>query len=187
MYYGERTILRGLEISDVDDIMENWNNVELRQFLLAAVPHSRDQEIDFIKYTWSSRAKGTDYIFAITDFNNKFLGICGLEGISPIHKSATLGIAIHSKENWGKGFGTDAMIVLCAFGFQIANLYRIDLEYHDFNIRAEKSYPFVGFKGIGTKRKAHYVSGKYHDSVMMDILKPEFEEKFPNYDLKQKE
>ena len=187
MYYGEKTILRGLEISDVDDIMENWNDVELRQFLLSAVPHSRDQEIDFIKYSWASRAKGTDYIYAITDSENKFLGICGLEGINPIHKSAELGIAIHAKENWGKGLGTDAMIVLCAFGFQIANLNRIQLEYHDFNIRGAKSYPLVGFKEIGKKRNAHYVLGKYHDSIMMDLLKPEFDEKFPNYDLKQKE
>ncbi|OLS24266.1 MAG: putative ribosomal N-acetyltransferase YdaF [Candidatus Heimdallarchaeota archaeon LC_2] len=187
MYYGTKTILRGLELSDVDDIMENWNDVELRQFLFAAVPHSKEQEIDFIKQSWTARAKGIGYVLAITDLDGKFLGICGLESINSIHRSATLGIAIHAKENWGKGYGTDAMITLCAFGFQIVNLNRIELDYHDFNIRAEKSYPIVGFKEIGRRRKAHFVLGQYHDTVIMDLLKSEFDEKYPSFDFKQKE
>ncbi len=42
MYYGEKVHLRALELEDLDEVMENWNNLEMRQFLATAWPMSRE-------------------------------------------------------------------------------------------------------------------------------------------------
>ncbi len=186
MYYGEKSILRGLELDDIDPIMENFNDLEMRKYLLSPVPYSRDDEIDWIRSTWQSRKSGRSYTFAITDMDRNFLGTCSLESIHPIHRSATLGIAIYPKENWGKGYGLDALISLCWVGYNIINLNRIELEYLDFNIRGEKLYLKLGFKKSGVRREAYFVNGKYHDSIVMDLLHDEFNAKYPNLNLERK-
>ena len=186
MYYGQKTILRSLELSDIDPIMENFNDLEMRKYLLSAIPYSREDEIEWIRSTWQARRSGTSYTFAITDIEDNFLGTCSLESIHPFHRSAVLGIAIYPKENWDKGYGSDALISLCWVGFNILNLNRIELEYLEFNQRGGKVYPKLGFKQSGVRRAAHFVNGKYHDSIVMDLLRDEFNAEYPEIDLERK-
>ncbi|NHJ86975.1 MAG: GNAT family N-acetyltransferase [Asgard group archaeon] len=178
MFEGEKVILRGVELSDLDSIMESWNTLELRTFLSTPMPFSREEEENWIKSTWERRRSGQAYIFAVIDKNTKeFLGTAGLEDVSGIHKSAVLGIAIHKKENWSKGFGTDTMRVLLDIGFKYLNLNRIELFVFDFNIRGVKTYLKVGFKEVGKKRQAFYSNGKYNDMIIMDILREDWEKR----------
>ncbi|MHA2276977.1 MAG: GNAT family N-acetyltransferase, partial [Candidatus Kariarchaeaceae archaeon] len=171
MYYGQKTVLRGLELSDVDKIMAHFNNLELRKNLLTAIPFSENQEIEWIKRTWQQMQNGSGYTFAVTTSENQFIGTASLEGIHPVHRSASLGIALYPKKYWDKGFGTDACITLCGVGFNLLNINRIELEYHDFNKRGERVYQKIGFKHVGIRRKTHFIEGEYHDSVLMDILR----------------
>ena len=53
-------------------------------------------------------------------------------------------------------------------------LNRVELETFDFNKRAQKCYLKVGFKEVGRRRKARFIDGKYHDDIIMDILKDEW-------------
>ena len=46
----------------------------------------------------------------------------------------------------------------------------------EYNERAIHVYEKLGFKEVGRKREAHYLQGKYHNIVVMDILKREFSE-----------
>ncbi|MFV2014630.1 MAG: GNAT family N-acetyltransferase, partial [Candidatus Heimdallarchaeota archaeon] len=59
-------------------------------------------------------------------------------------------------------------------------------EYHEFNRRGEKLYPKLGFKQTGVRREAHFVNGKYHDSIVMDLLRDEFNSKYPALNLERK-
>lgn len=182
MYFGKKVILRGLELSDVDHIMKKWNTLELRKTLGSQIPHSIQEEEDWIKESWEQRKKGTHYGFAITDYDGKFLGTVGLFRINQITRSAELGIAIHNSENQGKGYGSDAVITISAFGFKILNFHRIHLSYVDGNLGA-KAYSKAGFQETGRERDAHFILGRYKDLIKMDILESEFREKFADYTL----
>lgn len=178
MYEGEKVRLRGVELSDLDSIMENWNNLKLRQFLSTPMPFSREEEKEWIQSTWERRKKGIAYQFAVEHKETKeFLGTAGLFDIDNIVRSAELGIAIHAEKNWGKGYGTDTMEVLLKIGFDYLNLNRIELRVFDFNERAIKTYKKVGFTEVGKHRQAYFRNSEYIDVIFMDILREEWLQK----------
>ncbi len=175
MFEGKKVLLRSVELTDLDDILEHFNTIDLRKFISTPIPYSREEEEQWIRKTWEERQKGVAYHFAIVKKDTReFLGTCGLFDINTITRTAELGIAIHAKKNWGKGFGTDTMTVLLNIGFKFLNLHRIELRVFEFNKRAIRTYEKVGFKTVGKLRQAHFSDGKYHNVILMDILQDEW-------------
>jgi RimJ/RimL family protein N-acetyltransferase len=60
------------------------------------------------------------------------------------------------------------------FAFDEMNLHRIQLSVYEFNQRAMRCYEKCGFRHEGRAREAFYREGKYHDSLLMAILRQEF-------------
>ena len=77
---------------------------------------------------------------------------------------------------WGKGYGKDALRVLAQYLFQAMNLHRIQLDTWDENNRALRAFEGLGFQVEGRLRQAVFVRGKYHDSIVMGLLRDEWEE-----------
>lgn len=59
--------------------------------------------------------------------------------------------------------------------FNRLNLNRLELRVHDYNERAYKCYLKCGFRESGRLRKNSQFNGKYTDTIIMGILKSEFE------------
>ncbi len=181
MYYGEKVCLRALEVEDLDDIMKHWNNLEIRQYLNSQTPMSRQAEQRWLEQsTTLDPWKDGKMILAIDDKKTgKFLGTVSVFDISKQHKRAEFGIAIHSPENLGKGYGTDATRVMLWVAFHILGLNSIFLLTLGSNERAQKAYEKAGFKRSGVFRKGAYVKGVFQDFIIMDILKEEFFVEYP--------
>ncbi len=179
MFEGEKVILRSLELTDLETIMQFWNNITLRRELGPVVPHSRKEREDWIKSTWVQRRVGEAFIFAIDDLKTKKLvGHCSLKNIRVINRTASASIVIYDEKNRGKGYGTDVMRVLLRIGFDYLNLHRIGLNVFDTNPRAIHVYEKVGFTKVGVMRHTDYVEGKYVNDVAMDILEDEWRAKY---------
>ncbi|MDH5404277.1 MAG: GNAT family N-acetyltransferase [Candidatus Heimdallarchaeota archaeon] len=187
MYYGEKVVIRGLELSDTEELLKYWNDLELRRFLFNQLPNSKEEEEEFIRSTWSSRKSNREYLFAVDTLEGVFIGTTGLSFVDPINRAAVFGIAIFNKEYWGKGYGTDITRVICGFGFNILNIHSIRLDYLDGNEGGKKAYTRVGFKEVGRLRQSIYRNGSYTDRILMDILKDEFNALNPNFTLTKKE
>lgn len=176
-FIGEKIRLRQLEKSDIDAIIKDWNTYETRRYLGNIFPNSRADEEKWIERVQQNQREGKEYVFVIERIEDEaFLGTCGLHNISWIDRYAILGIAIYNPVNLNKGYGTEAMKLLLKIGFDFLNLHRIELEVFERNERAKHVYKKVGFKEVGRRRQTRYIEGKYWDSVIMDILKEEYEE-----------
>ena len=75
---------------------------------------------------------------------------------------------------WGKGYGTEATQLICAYGFCFLSLYSIHLQVHAYNAAGVKAYEKVGFKHAGRLRGVLLVNGTRHDDLLMDLLRDEF-------------
>lgn len=113
--------------------------------------------------------KGHNYLI-VDKASDSVIGGLGLMDIDQAHGTAELGIVIGDKGYWGKGYGTEAMRLLAAYGFDYLNLGNIMLKVYSYNARAIKAYEKVGFKRIGARRGALRLEGKRHDIVYMDML-----------------
>ena len=111
--------------------------------------------------------------------------ICLVEGERPIGEvllmdidrvngSAEVGIFIGEPDEWGKGYGTDAVRALVDFGFTELRLERVWLEVATDNARAERSYAKVGFTREATLRHDRWEGGRYTDGHIMSILRDEW-------------
>ncbi len=169
--------MRSFELTDLDEIMKHWNNMELRNLLGSADrgPASREEEEEFIRRTWEARKERKAFQFAIeTIAEDKLIGGVGLFDLDWTSRSATVGISIYNPECWGKGYGTESMKLILSFAFRTLNLRRVELDTFDFNKRAQKCYLNLGFQEVGRRREARYIDGKYHDDILMDILREEW-------------
>jgi diamine N-acetyltransferase len=181
MYYGEKVNLRALELEDLDTIMENWNNLEMRRFLATAWPMSRSMERKWLeRVTTMDPWRDGSLVLAIEDKKTQeFLGTVSLFDISKQDRRAEFGIAIHNPDNFGRGYGTDATRVMLWVGFHILGLNSIFLLTLDENERAQRAYEKAGFKRVGTFRQAAFILGKFQDFQIMDVTREEFLKAYP--------
>ncbi len=105
------------------------------------------------------------------------VGSMGLRGICPRSRRAELWIYLGDKAVWGKGLGQEAIFALCRYGFVEMNLFRIWLETDPQHRSALRCYEKAGFINEGTLRKAYYRRGKFRDTCIMGLLRPDFEKK----------
>jgi RimJ/RimL family protein N-acetyltransferase len=174
MIEGKMVRIRALEQTDIDEIMKWVNDPEVIDNLLMRYPVSR-----YLEEKWLEKAYDTgdmrNKTFALETKDGVYLGGIGLHKINWENRNAEVGIVIGKKEYWGKGYGTDAMLALLDFAFNHMNLHRVYLQVYDFNVRGIRSYEKCGFKKEGALRDDRFSRGKYHDTVIMGILKEEFE------------
>jgi RimJ/RimL family protein N-acetyltransferase len=88
--------------------------------------------------------------------------------------SAELGIFIGEPDEWGKGYGTDAVNALVEFGFGELRLERIWLEVWTENARARRAYEKAGFVYEATLRNDRYEGGRFTSGDVMSILRDEW-------------
>ena len=103
------------------------------------------------------------------------IGEVMLTDLDYVNGSASLGIVIGEPDEWGKGYGTDAVRALVDFGFAELRLERIWLEVATDNPRAERSYTKAGFTREATLRHDRWEGGRYTDGHIMSILRDEWQ------------
>lgn len=126
-------------------------------------------------------AHGTDRFFFVVcrREDDRAVGSIDLHEVDRRNGSASLGIAIGEEADRGKGYGTDALIALVAFGFDQLRLERIELDVYAYNARARGVYERVGFVLEGTLRRALYRDGAFHDVHRMSVLRDEWAARHP--------
>ena len=168
---GEKCYLSPVSMDDVEKYTEWLNDMEIGQFVTLS-----DTVLDIDKESALLRKlMDNDYIFAIVEKDtNKVIGNCGIHNVSQVHRNASLGIFIGEKTFWNQGIGAEATNLLLDFAFNILNLHNIYLSVLSYNKRAIRCYEKIGFKKIGVQREFMFVSGKYHDVYLYDMLASEF-------------
>ncbi len=171
---GKKIRIRAIEKTDIDEIMKWVNDPGVVDNLLMRYPVSRYQEEKWIEKMLDGTSD-RNKVFAVETKDGVYLGGIGLHRISWENRNAEVGIVIGKKEYWNKGYGTDAMMTILDFAFNRMNLHRVYLRVFSFNERGIRSYEKCGFRKEGILRKDLYAHGKYHDTIIMGILKDEFE------------
>lgn len=107
--------------------------------------------------------------------DNRLLGDINLDVINDWNsRDAFVGLGIGNREDWGKGYGTDAMKIILRFAFTEINLRRATLTVFEYNLRAIRSYEKTGFQHEGRLRGALLRDGKRWDMLYMGILREDW-------------
>jgi diamine N-acetyltransferase len=102
------------------------------------------------------------------------IGTTALAHVDHRQRTAEFGIVIGEKDAWGKGYGTEATVLLLDYGFTALGLHNILLQVYSDHERAIRAYTRAGFRVIGRRREAHRRGGRVYDIIAMDCLASEF-------------
>ena len=172
MLEGEKVRLVVLEKHHLPDIVSHWNDPEMRVFLDSYIPNSVTHEEQWMESVQERMKRRKEFSFAVEHIETgEFLGTVSLHDIDWISRSSTLGIVIHQKKNWNKGYGREGLSLIIDYAWTHLNLERIELSVYDFNHRAMHVYETVGFKTYGTAHHKHYIKGEYVDTHYMELLR----------------
>jgi diamine N-acetyltransferase len=181
MIFGERIRFRGVERDDIPTFVKWLNDPEVIQGILVHNPISQADE-----ESWFERMitrPPDEHVFAIEAKESGvgagtqtwiLIGTYAFDGINWRTHSAEFGIMIGDKSYWNKGYGTEAVRLLCQHGFKTLNLNRIYLHVFETNPRAIRAYEKAGFVLEGTERQAEFKDGRFIDVLRMSLLRDEF-------------
>ena len=110
----------------------------------------------------------------VVESSSELIGYAGICDISEVNKSGEYYIFIGNKGFWGKGIGTEVTRKILKIGFAEYHLNRIMLTVFEPNVAGFKAYGKSGFKIEGRLREAGFRNGKFHDKIVMSILKSEW-------------
>lgn len=105
--------------------------------------------------------------------DDKLIGFMGM-WFDLIHADLWMGIGIGDREDWSKGYGTDAMKLCLQFAFRELGAHRVTLALYEYNPRALRVYEKAGFRIEGRTRHDVQKEGRYYDSIWMGILREEW-------------
>lgn len=106
--------------------------------------------------------------------NDKYIGNVSMFDIDLLNKSCSVAIMIGAKEEWNKGYASEALKLMLKYAFEEKGMERVSATILKNNIASIKLHEKCGYKVEGTMRHAIFKLGKYNDLVLLSILKDEF-------------
>jgi RimJ/RimL family protein N-acetyltransferase len=170
-FEGRLVRLRAREVEDAPAFHRWFNDPEITTWLGLRYPVSPAREATMLEQTAPAGYQRAAFsVEALSD--GRLVGNCELQ-CHLENRCGTVGIAFGERE---AGFGTDAMRVLCRFGFEMMNLHRIELTVDATNERARHVYRKVGFRDEGVLRERRFIRGEYRGTAWMSLFRDEFQQ-----------
>ncbi len=174
MLEGNNIYLAPLDVENAETARSWINDPEVNTWLLVGhVPVSREQE-----RAWYAQvdASDADHVFEIrTKDSDRYIGNCGLHKVDMLNRSGEIGILIGELDAQGKGHGKDAILVVLRYAFHTLGLHTVRISYIDGNERSAHLYAKLGFTQTGRCREHIHLRGEFHDLVLMDMTREEYE------------
>lgn len=179
MLTGKNVLLRAFEREDLK-LVHRWQNDEDVMRLARSSPdHTISREALEVRY--EKAIKGDDLTereFIIEERSTeKPIGWAGIT----IHRwnrrstSADIGLAIGEKDRWRKGYGTEVVGLLLREAFEQLNLHRVGWWTFAENAASLALAKKIGFREEGRIRDSVYFDNRFHDSIVLGLLKEEYD------------
>lgn len=170
---GKRIFLSHVLPSDAPALARWFADLELTAYLgrngMSFTEAQERQWIDGVNNDSSMR-----HFAIIVREGQRFVGNVSLMHINHQRGTAELGIAIGDKDAWGKGYGSEAVRLMCAYGFAFLDLFTICLWHTSFNQRGHHAYLKAGFVETGRWPRATVFNGQRYDHILMTIDREQF-------------
>lgn len=169
MIRNKRVVLRALTEADLKKTVRWFNDQEIVQNLENRLPFlTEEQEKDWYNEVITDPTK---LVLAIEAEGHEHIGNIALSLIDYKNRHACISLVIGEKEQWNKGYGTDAVKTLVRFAFQEMGLHKIYTHIIDSNSQSLKLFEKCGFEKEGILRDWYFLKGGYHDRNIMSIIK----------------
>lgn len=155
------------------EIMYRWiNNINISQYLAPIRTISLNAEKEYLE----KQMEHWKHFFVITENENQWvIGGIGFHDFDERARRAEIWISLYKEEFLWRWFGTEAMSLIQKYAFEYIGLHKLTLKLFWFNKRAYASYIKSWFQEVGRLKDHVYTLWWYHDEIIMEIMRSEYE------------
>jgi RimJ/RimL family protein N-acetyltransferase len=155
-----------------------WSR-ELRTIRYLHIQHPLTIEME---EQWFARiaTSSTDVVWEIQR-EGRHIGSIGLEEIDWRHRRAGGGIWIGEVEEFGKGFGSEAMALRTRYAFRELGLHKVMPQSDMDNVASRRAAMRAGYRECGCYREHRYCEGAWHDVWLGEVLREDWEARQLNH------
>jgi RimJ/RimL family protein N-acetyltransferase len=169
-----RLRLRGINETDSDDLYAIYSDVKTLEYWGQDPVQSPAEAWKKIKENMKSVEDGTAVLWGIAlRDDNRLIGTCTLFKINQQNKNGEAGYILN-RTYWGKGLMTEAMGSVFDYAFNDLDFHRLEADTDPKNIASLALLEKFGFQREGYFRERWFVHGKWHDSVMLGLLRSDY-------------
>lgn len=169
-----RLILRPMERSDAADLFEYAGRRDTSRYLLWSPHPSLEYTRSYLTMIGRFYRKGQFFDWAVVEKESrKMIGTCGFTRIAEQHKLGEIGYVLNPAFH-GRGYATEAVGAVIAFGFETLELNRIEGRYMVENTPSRRVMERCGLTFEGIQRQSMMVKGRFRDIGLCSLLREEY-------------
>ena len=169
----DRLILRGMRVSDAEDMFAYAHDPEVTKYLTWDAHASVDVSREYLTYVGQRYRTGDCYDWAVVSrADGRMIGTCGFTRMLFSDDAAEIGYVLNPAYQ-GQGLMTEAVSAVLRFGFDNLPLHRIEARFMQENLRSRRLMERVGMQFEGYAREAVLVKGLYRTVGVCAILRDE--------------
>lgn len=171
----ERLVLRWLTERDIDALFAIFSDPEVMRYWNAPAMVERSEAVSLLKRVQVSYAQRVALRWGIARReDDRIIGTCSLFHLEEDSRRAEVGYAL-GRAHWGQGYIQETLRAVLNYGFTTLNLHRVEAEIDPENIASVRAAERMGFVREGLLRERWLVEGKTSDSLMMGLLRREWD------------
>jgi len=167
---GGRVYLRPLERNDAELIVVWLRDRELTWSLGDFFPAADVRAVaDGIERLYRS---GHDLLLGVVRRDtDRLIGLTELHHLDLDNRQASFGLLIGQP---GEGYGPEVAGLVLDYAFGPLALNRVWVQVDERNTRGIRAYQKAGFRREGLLRESRYADGRYHNTLLMAVLRREW-------------
>lgn len=167
---GEQIYLRALEQRDLDFLYELENNTSVWEVSGTVTPYSKDVLQLYLDSAHRDIYDVKQLRLVICSKDNKVVGLIDVFDFEPNHNRAGIGIIVLDEGQRNRGIGSEAIMLLCTYLFNVLGLKQIYANILEENAPSLHLFKKLGFQEIGVKKDWVRFKDTYKNEVLLQKI-----------------
>jgi RimJ/RimL family protein N-acetyltransferase len=168
---GKQVILRPLQKDDLPSLQRWINDPINNAYLSVNCPLHKKGELDWLEQV--TKFDPDHIVVAICTHKGELIGNISLN-VDIRKQSAVTGTIIGSHHHKGKGYGTDAKMLILDYAFNWLGLRKVTSSIFCFNGASQDYAKKCGYRHMATIEQEHFRQGKWRDEELYVVFHEEW-------------
>ena len=167
---GNNIFLRALEPEDLHLLFRIENNEDFWEISTTNTPYSQYILKQYLQNAHKDIYEIKQLRLVICKSDKTPLGLIDVFNFEPKHKRAAIGILIDNEDERGKGYGAEALKLLCNYCFKHLNCHQVYANVATDNKVSQQLFLKIGFKQCAVKKDWNFIGGAFKDELTYQLI-----------------
>ncbi len=170
---GTNVYLRALEPEDLDFLYALENDPSIWEVSGTLAPYSKKVLRQYLDGAHRDIYEVKQLRLAVCALDGTCVGLIDLFDFDPRHLRAGIGIVIAEGEARNRGYGGEALALLCQYGFKVLGLHQLYAGVGKANQASLRLFRKSGFNETGTRVDWIRTANGFEDEIVFQKINPD--------------